>query len=607
MTLQHQVRTIQIELHPTKRQRDLIYQMMRASAKIYNLLVDQLGYKQKHYRELAQAHPGCNPWEIDPYCDIRSKGWADEAAIAFTTRQACVFPQQLINKPAKQGKHKGEDRLVVETEKYEPSDYGIPAQSKGCVCRDFEANITGFFTHRKQGNLKAKLPKRYKGLHTLFFTNQIYKRKGSHLFFGTGPYKLSFKLPEIAHLELDGDAKITRTRGGKFYLSLMQKRTVELNPELTEVAAVDFGQKRAMVLALANGDTAVISGKNILALKRERDRRYRGINRLRASAYRGRLRQYLTPAEQAIAAKDTRYGHRMIAQRRRELGLGKKSKRDRRLLLTQRKASTYYQVRLKYANHTVTRAAVDWCEENKVGKVFVGKLGGLPKGRKRGMRRIKQVARNNQWEMPTQVKYLKEKLTLIGGEGTEETSERFSSQTCPSCGRRHKPRNRNYYCNPKRGGCGWKGDRDAVGATNILSIALTGACGSIKPAHNRTLRLSPAIRQGLRMPTPDGLKPVCEPVEDVAKGHKPSGLQASVNVSTLGVPKTARKPVLDGKTQARGGSEVLAKAQTSNPSSIRDTCSDRANCKTGVKLKGGSGSRIPADQKPTQLSLWSSP
>lgn len=40
--------------------------------------------------------------------------------------------------------------------------------------------------------------------------------------------------------------------------------------------------------------------------------------------------------------------------------------------------------------------------------------------------------------------------------------ERYTSQTCPSCSKRHKPKNRAYKCS-----CGFRFHRDGVGAINI--------------------------------------------------------------------------------------------------------------------------------------------
>jgi putative transposase len=53
--------------------------------------------------------------------------------------------------------------------------------------------------------------------------------------------------------------------------------------------------------------------------------------------------------------------------------------------------------------------------------------------------------------------------------------EHCTSQTCPHCGHRHKPRGRVYTC----GQCGFSGHRDVVGQINILSASTCGAPGNL--------------------------------------------------------------------------------------------------------------------------------
>ncbi|MCB0082702.1 MAG: transposase, partial [Caldilineaceae bacterium] len=53
--------------------------------------------------------------------------------------------------------------------------------------------------------------------------------------------------------------------------------------------------------------------------------------------------------------------------------------------------------------------------------------------------------------------------------------ERYTSQTCPNCQNRHKPRGRNYRC-PS---CGIQAHRDVVGQVNILSLYKYGEPGMI--------------------------------------------------------------------------------------------------------------------------------
>jgi putative transposase len=48
------------------------------------------------------------------------------------------------------------------------------------------------------------------------------------------------------------------------------------------------------------------------------------------------------------------------------------------------------------------------------------------------------------------------------GMKVELQDERYTSQTCPACGKRHKPKTRLYKCS-----CGFQSHRDAVGSINI--------------------------------------------------------------------------------------------------------------------------------------------
>ena len=232
------------------------------------------------------------------------------------------------------------------------------------------------------------------------------------------------------------DAKITRSLNGEYWLHLTHENNAEKNPELTGIGAIDFGQKRAIVIANQKGETATISDNNICAVKRVRDRRLREIGRLRSRTLRGQARQYLSKDEQDKALEKNRikpgsgekYVRSLVAQRRRDgkdgqgrdleaigqkqpgIPLRKRSRRQFKILKASRKLSVRSRRALDYANHCVTRAAVDWAVENKIGTIYVGKLDNIPKGRKKGKRRMKQVKRNSLWEWPTQTEYLEDKL-----------------------------------------------------------------------------------------------------------------------------------------------------------------------------------------------------
>jgi len=342
LDLKEVVRAILIELHPTERQKDLLYRMFRSSAEIYNTLIDFLQYKRKacQYKRKAcqelQKQGIEEPWKSDPDLDICRKGWATELIRALIPQKACEYPKREVEIRIKSGRQKGEYRLEPATIKHSKPDYGVSGQTQGLICQAFEASIKACVSKWKKGDYSAELPRRKKGLHCLYFSSQEIKRDGNKLKLGSGKYRLVFKLDELAGIDIKGDARIYRTRGGKIMLSLTRKIPVEPNPELTKVAAIDFGQKRAMVIATADGATAAISGKDICALKRERDRRYREINRLRSRMLRGQIRQYLTAEEKEKMRSlqlhdnkrqrqgkkrtgvDIKYALRIIRQRRKE-------------------------------------------------------------------------------------------------------------------------------------------------------------------------------------------------------------------------------------------------------------------------------------------------
>lgn len=580
-----------------------------------------------------------------PGVSLQDEGGAWAVLQSLCSQKSCAYPKQIVEQVQTRGKAENRGRVNYKVLTHQgissqKVNYGMSAKSASALARVFDGHVSGFFTHLKNGNYKAKLPCRTVGYYPIYVSKEEVKWKGEVLSLGTKQHGISLYLPGLKHTVASRvqctAAKITKNRSGHYYLHLTTEIEVESDPSLVGIGAIDLGQKRAMVIASSLGETATINGKEICAIKRERDRRYRGINRLRSRTYRGQVRQYLSPEEQQKAWIDTRYGWRMIRARRREgidgkgrslvelgqqrvletgtpLPLRKRSKRQFKLLQTSNRLAEDYQIRLNYANHCITRKAVDWAQKNKIGKLYVGDLDNLPKGRKKGKRRIKQVHRNSLWEWPTQIKYLDEKLKEVGGIGVEKVSEKFSSQICPQCGRRHKPRNRIYYCNPKKDGCGWRGDRDCVGAVNILNQHLQQETGArLMPARNQNLRLAPATRKirirkarvGKLLLQPFGSNTKCEPVEDAAKGYVATTTRGAVGVPPSPAPKTARNPY--SKEDTGNGEPAVCRA--SDETVARDSSAmlvvDGQSQTTGAKTRKRRPSAQANPEIFIQLSLW---
>ncbi len=148
-----------------------------------------------------------------------------------------------------------------------------------------------------------------------------------------------------------------------------------------------------------------------------------------------------------------------------------------------------------------------------------------------------------------------------------------------------------------------------MGSANFLSSVIYGTCGNLMPVLNRTLRIAPAIRQGLLMPEPNSKAQaiaVCEPAEDAAKGSPDSSGQALTVVLMPPIPKTARNPRTSRRTQASGGTGMLV-SDIPDTARLSDTCSKSATRKSGDSSRSSKGSLSKRSQNHVQLSLWELP
>ena len=383
-----------------------------------------------------------------------------------------------------------------------PSPYGVSAKTASALSQEIRGLIKGHFTRSKKGEqssvpVRCRSARDDKGWLWDVCADEIRWEK-CRLKLGASTQYGGFFLTKLEarwHGKTFRAAQLSRDGAGQFWFHLSYALSLDKSP-LAGSAGIDLGIKRAVTVATETGKSATISGLEIAGLKRERDRRFRGIQRARSRVHRGQIRQYLTAEQQAtmqaLEAKSpgagTKYAWRMINAARQEQGLKPRSRRDFKLLKAQKKVAAVTARKLKYANHCITRKTVSWLEKQKCGTVFLGDVKSIPKGRKKGQARRLQSKRNAQWEFGAQEKMLEEKLQEIGGQKPILTPEHYTSQTCPNCGNRRKPKGRLYHCKA----CGWKGDRDAVGAANILTKGkqLTDA---IKPRKPIPLVTSPAM------------------------------------------------------------------------------------------------------------------
>lgn len=131
--------------------------------------------------------------------------------------------------------------------------------------------------------------------------------------------------------------------------------------------------------------------------------------------------------------------------------------------------------------HKVSRKVVDIARLSKTGEIVLGDIRKISDGKRLRKEQQQKIAN---WQHGV----LRNFITYKAGDYSIEVthiSEKYTSQTCPNCGARHKPSNRNYNC-PE---CGFRGHRDGVGAINIYSNRIMGEVGKVKMPKTMYLRV----------------------------------------------------------------------------------------------------------------------
>jgi putative transposase len=141
----------------------------------------------------------------------------------------------------------------------------------------------------------------------------------------------------------------------------------------------------------------------------------------------------------------------------------KKLKRAKRAMLAQ------FKRQQRDLLHKVSRETINWCKEKNVGTLAIGNVRNVADKTKEQKRLNRENRQNRQkisgWAHGMLRNYLGYKAEESGIGVQDRVSEKYTSQTCPICGHRYKPKGRNYKCSK----CGFVFSRDGVGCSNILS------------------------------------------------------------------------------------------------------------------------------------------
>ena len=208
---------------------------------------------------------------------------------------------------------------------------------------------------------------------------------------------------------------------GSYYFSLVYKVHTPPKHETGKTVAIDIGEIHPIV-SHDGEQTIIYNGRALRAIK-----------------------QYINKFKAYIQSKMDR--------------CIKRSNRWYRLKRIKIKILAKLNAQLKDAEHKITSRFISDCLKAKADTIVIGKLKGI---RQRAKFSKKSNQKVHQWAF-ARLQFMICYKAELAGLNIKFVSEAYTSQTCPSCGNRKKPANRNYHCNH----CGFQYHRDGVGAINL--------------------------------------------------------------------------------------------------------------------------------------------
>ncbi len=170
----------------------------------------------------------------------------------------------------------------------------------------------------------------------------------------------------------------------------------------------------------------------------------------------------------------------------------KGSRRHKRLIRAKSRMKAQHKRVTHDMEHKVSRAIVNVAVERQANTIAMGNIKEIADGVALGKKTNQKISGWNHGKIRKLVEYKAE----AEGIAVVLVNEAYTSQTCPNCGSRHKPKGRVYRC-PS---CRFQGHRDTVGQVNILSAFKFGAAGKIPVPQTTKHRLPFDIRLKRRRP-----------------------------------------------------------------------------------------------------------
>jgi putative transposase len=147
------------------------------------------------------------------------------------------------------------------------------------------------------------------------------------------------------------------------------------------------------------------------------------------------------------------------------------SRRCKKLLRTKARLKAKHTRVMRDLAHKVSRAIIEVAVECQAETIVLGDVRDVADGVNLGRQSNQKISQWHHGKIRAYVEY----KAQADGIRLVLQDEHYTSQTCPQCGHRHKPRGRVYTC----GQCGFSGHRDVVGQINIFSAYTCGTPGKL--------------------------------------------------------------------------------------------------------------------------------
>lgn len=304
----------------------------------------------------------------------------------------------------------GMEKLCVST--------NLHSHTSDAVVGNFYASIKSAKARKKDGSLEAKYPRRRKLFFKITWKSSAIKIKNGLLTLSNGKGNQPLTVPW--QWEKPKQVEIGWKKGSGYQLRALYTEAVSSVPTGNKIAAIDQGEVRTATV-FDGENTTIYSGRILRSKVRFRAKTIGGFDALISRTEKGSKRR-----KKLVATK-----HRIVRNLDHQISdiLHKQSSH-----LT----STLY---LTGVQKVVIGDIRDIRDSIKYGKKVNQKLHSWSFGRFR-------------WLLSYKAERMGMEIIL--------QDEAYTSQTCPACGTRHKPKGREYNCT-----CGFSFDRDGVGAINI--------------------------------------------------------------------------------------------------------------------------------------------